>query len=65
MFLGDFDELDRHFNKMTMFEDRDFFGEIGKGGNYYCESYSSKVSYGPDGKKVEEIKAEKRLGRKD
>lgn len=50
MFMGDFDELDRHFSLMNRFEDKDFFKGMDKGGNFYSESYSTKVIYGPDGK---------------
>lgn len=59
-------DLCQNFNGMSLFNDRDdFFGDMEKGGNFYCESYSTKISYGPDGRKVQETKAEKKMGRKD
>jgi hypothetical protein len=38
---------------------------FGNGGNFYSETYCTSVTYGPDGKKVEVTKAEKKVGRKD
>lgn len=46
-------DLFQKFNKMSIFDDKDdFLGDFENGGNFYCESYSTKISYGPDGKKI-------------
>lgn len=60
------DDFFGNFNRIGIFDEKeDFFGGMQNQGNFYCESYSTKITYDKNGQKVQETKAEKKLGWKD
>lgn len=60
-----FEDFHQNFKKMKLFRENDkvdFLSGVGNAGGFYCESFSSKVSYGQDGKRVEETQKVRKAG---